>query len=643
LILKTKEALCENFKEWNYNDWSNLAKVVYKRTYARELNKGGEILEDWTDTAYRTISGNLKLVDEKFIEENEQEEIFNLYMQRKMTAAGRGLWISGTDFVDEVGGAALNNCWFLTASDWRNYVMAQDLLMLGGGVGMSVEHRFISKLPEVKDCDITIEHKNTNDADFIVPDSREGWCKLTEKILESYFETGESFSYSTVCLRGAGEKIKGFGGTASGPLPLIAFVKNLSTLLDSRRGRHIRPIDGADILCAIASMVVAGNVRRSALMILGDCWDKEFLTIKRWDLGEVPSYRHKANFSVVASEYDDLHPYFWDSYNLGEPIGIFNRKNAQKYGRMGEEKPDKCIGVNPCAEATLEEGEPCNLIEIYLSRITDRNELLKACKYAARSAIRTTCASYHHDMTDKVIKRNRRIGIGLTGILNAELFTKEDLNAAYEQVQKTATEYCKELGIPNCVRLTLIKPSGTLGKMGDVLEGCHPAYSRYMIQRVRFSSDDSLLQALRDAGHNVEIERNQDGTLNHDTSVVDFYLDNGPDTPCADDGFDTWKQLDTLVMLQKYWADQAVSITVYYEKESIQKVKDWVRDNISEIKSISFLLHVGHGFVQAPKEPISELQYEELSSQIKDLDIAGVSKGVDIESSDCEGGACPIK
>ena len=143
-----------------------------------------------------------------------------------------------------------------------NYVIAQDLLMLGGGVGLSVEHRFTSKLPQVKK-DVEIVHKNTKDADFIIPDSREGWCELTRRILESYFKTGRSFSYSTICLRGYGELIKGFGGLASGPIPVINFATTLCELLNSREGRHIRPIDAADIL---SLQWIDGNGRMQALI-----------------------------------------------------------------------------------------------------------------------------------------------------------------------------------------------------------------------------------------------------------------------------------------------------------------------------------------------------------------------------------------
>lgn len=321
-------------------EFSNLASVVYRRTYSR---KDSGTLENWDQTVERAIHGNVKGHN---VPEAEIKELLRLGKERKAGPAGRGYWFSGTDAHSRIGGVALNNCWFLTADNWENFVIAQDLLMLGGGVGLSVEHQFVSKLPKAKK-DVVIVHKGTKDADFIVPDSREGWCELTRRVLESYFVTGKSFSFSTVCIRGYGEPIVGFGGKASGPIPLIAFVENLVKILGNRAGKHMRPIDAADLLTATGEMVVSGNVRRSALLILGDAWDKEYLKAKRWDLGDLPTHRSCANYSIVCEDIDDVHPLFWKTYEQGEPFGIVNRTNMQKYGRMGELKPDAAIGMNP--------------------------------------------------------------------------------------------------------------------------------------------------------------------------------------------------------------------------------------------------------------------------------------------------------
>lgn len=617
--------------------WSNLSRVVYARTYSRRDNGHSE---NWPETVERVIRGNVR---NHKVGPRELKELDYLLTNRKATPAGRGLWYSGAPSHEPLGGVALNNCWFVTGDDWYNYVLAQDLLMLGGGVGMSVEHRFTDKLPEVKKG-VVVTHKATKDADFIVPDSREGWCKLTKRVLEAFFETGKGFTYSTICVRGAGEPIKGFGGIASGPLPMIRFIDKLSTILREREGRHIRPIDSMDILCSIGEMVVAGNVRRSAIIILGDPWDKDYLRAKRWDLGPIPTQRSKANLSVVADDVDDLHPLFWKTYENGEPFGIVNRTNIRKFGRMGELKKDTAMGVNPCAEATLEDAEPCNLQEIALPNLADEEEFVMAARLMHRWGKRVTMEKYHHDKVQEVVDRNRRIGTGITGCLRSPLFVPATLDRAYAAILEENVKYSKELGIPESIRNTVIKPSGTLSKLMDMqgYEGIHGALSQHIIQRIRFAATDPLVAQLREAGHYMEPVINFDGSLDHNTVVVDFYEAAPKGYPVVDQGWDTWKQLDAVKMAQKHWADQSVSVTVYYKKEEIPKLREWLAVNLKHVKTISFLCHNDHGFKQAPKEAISEARYAELSSKVKPLQ-GDIAEGGAIDGTECESGACPIK
>jgi ribonucleoside-triphosphate reductase (thioredoxin) len=620
-------------------NWSNLAQVVYRRTYSRS---DGGVAETWPKTVERVIRGNTKITK---VDEAEINKLEQFMLMRKAIPAGRGLWYSGSPSHDRLGGAALNNCWFLTADDIDNFVLAADLLMLGGGVGMSIEHRFVSKLPKVRKG-VTVVHKNTKDADYIIPDSREGWCELIRKVLDSYFVTGKSFSYSTYCIRGAGEKINGFGGIASGPIPFIKFVETMTMILKAREGRHIRPIDALDMICCTGEMVVSGNVRRSAIIVLGDAFDKEYLKAKRWDLGQIPNYRACANLSVVVDDVEDLHPLFWKTYEQGEAFGIVNRKNIQMYGRMGEKKKDTAVGVNPCAEATLESREPCNLQEIPLTNLAGERDFIDAAILMHRYGKRVTMEDYHNPKITEVIHRNRRVGTGITGCLQSRLFNPDILDTVYNAIQYENVKYSKELGIPESIRTTVVKPSGTVSKLldQDGYEGIHAAFSRFIIQRVRLASNDPLIPSLRAAGHYMEPSIKFDGTLDHNTLVVDFYCEAPAGAPCADEDFGTWKQLDTLLMAQKHWADQAVSVTVYYKKSEIEQIKVWLADNLKNIKTISFLCHDDHGYKQAPKEAVTEEQYKKLSSKIKDLVFAdnmeAVEASLDLE---CAGGVCPVK
>jgi ribonucleoside-triphosphate reductase len=621
-----------------YNqDWDSLAKIVYKRTYSRR--KENNELESWADTVDRVIRGNTRLVPVGSV---EKTELRNIMLSRKGIPAGRGLWQSGTETHNRIGGASLNNCFFWTAEKYEHFVFAQDYLMLGGGVGLSVEHRFVSKLPKIKKG-VKIVNQNTFDADFIVPDSREGWCDLTRRVLESFFDTGRSFTYSTKAIRAYGEPIKGFGGTASGPGPLIKFIEQLSKLLSSREGKHIRPVDAADIICMTGQMVVAGNVRRSAIIILGDPFDKEYLSCKQWEKGNIPNYRAYANFSVVASDIEDLHPEFWKTYEYGEPFGIINRENIQKYGRIGDLKTDTAIGVNPCAEICLENGEPCCLVEIPLMNITNKAELFRVAKHLYRYAKRVTLEKYHNSITNTVVSRNHRIGIGLTGCLGSPLWNKSILDELYKFIQRLDEEYSTELGVPTSIRLTTIKPSGTVSKLlsQNGYEGLHAAYAPFFIQRIRFSSDDPLIPLLREAGHNIEPQINLDGSLDHSTLVVDFYVAAPQGYPTVE----TWSledQLETVLLAQKYWSDNSVSVTIYYKKEDIPFIKKWLKDHLSEIKTISFLLHSDHGFKQAPKEEITEEQYKKFTKKLKPIAFNDISDG-NLDSLECATGFCPIK
>jgi ribonucleoside-triphosphate reductase len=618
-------------------DWSNLSKIVYRRTYARK-DKGH--LENWPETVERAVMGNVK---GRNVPESEVKALIQTANERKGGFAGRGYWFSGSPSHERIGGVALNNCWYLNASEWENYVIAQDLLMLGGGVGFSVEHRYSSKLPRIKKG-VKIEHKATKDADYIVPDSREGWCELLRRTLESYFVSGRSFTYSTVCIRGYGESISGFGGVASGPIPLVEFIRNISTTLESRAGRHLHPIHAADIMTAIGQMVVAGNVRRSAIIILGDCYDKEYLKAKRWDLDTIPAHRARANYSVVCDDVDDLHPLFWKTYEQGEPFGIVNRANIQKYGRMGELMKDSAEGVNPCAEATLENGEPCNLLELALCNIESEDEFERIARLWFRAGKRVTLEHYHHSLCDEVIKRNRRVGVGITGCLSSPLFAPSTLDRVYRGILDEDRKYSGELGIQTSIRHTVVKPSGTMGKVLDANgeEGIHAALAPYIIQRVQFAANDKLIPALKAAGHHIEPLKNLDGSVDPRTVVVDFYVAAPKGAPTVETGWDTWKQLDVVKMAQKHWADQSVSVTVYYKHDEIPQLKLWLADNLKYIKTISFLKYTGHGFLQAPKEPITEEQFNKLSAKIKPLDESLIDEGY-MSSQECDGGACPLK
>ena len=235
----------------------------------------------------------------------------------------------------------------------RPFTWAMEMLMLGSGVGYNIQRENVYQLPKVKKK-IKIERVDNASADFIVPDTREGWVKLLGKVLKAHFFSGEGFTYSTQLIRSKGAPIKGFGGTASGPEDLCWGIGEIHKLLNSRSSQKLHPIHCLDMMNIIGAVVVAGNVRRSAQLAIGDYDDLEYLRAKRWDLGTIPNWRSMSNNSIATPQnLDDLPQEFWDTYEQGEPYGFINLDLSRRVGRTGETQyPDKDVVVyNPLSVA----------------------------------------------------------------------------------------------------------------------------------------------------------------------------------------------------------------------------------------------------------------------------------------------------
>jgi ribonucleoside-triphosphate reductase len=337
--------------------WSPVGYLTYKRTYARKLDEnGGEDspTEEFPQTVERILQACQTQLKVNFNDE-ELDRLREYFLKLKGSVAGRFWWQLGTSTVDRLGLASLQNCAFTVVdSPVRPFCWAMDMLALGSGVGYNIQHKNIDKLPVVRDWFKAPTRIDNGGADFIIPDSREGWVKFLGKTLKAAFlserkENG-TFTYSTQVIRGKGTPIRGFGGVASGPEDLCWGINKISEILMKRAGRKIRPIDALDIMNIIGHIIVAGNVRRSAQIAIGDPDDVEYLLAKRWDMGNIPSWRAMSNNSVVCEDISDLHEYFWDGYEgKGEPYGLINLRLSRECGRLGEtEYPDHEVqGYNP--------------------------------------------------------------------------------------------------------------------------------------------------------------------------------------------------------------------------------------------------------------------------------------------------------
>ena len=248
----------------------------------------------------------------------------------------------------------------------------------------------------------------------------------------------------------------------------------------------------------------------------------------------------------------------------------------------------------------------------------------------------------HNKETEKIVNANMRMGIGVTGVLQASTEQRSWLEKAYVELRAFDKEYSEKKKWPISIKLTTTKPSGTLSLLPGVTPGIHPAYSQYMIRRIRISSSHSLVQVCKDHGYPVEYQRNFDGSEDRSTVVVSFPFKYPEGTVLASE-MTAVQQLEEVKKLQKDWSDNSVSCTVYYRKEELPEIKDYLAKNYKDNhKSLSFLLHSEHGFDQAPMEEISEQEYNDLVARTKLID--GVVGGIDFDAGDdCAGGMCPIK
>lgn len=679
LGLQLPTEFVESYRDFQV-PWGPIGYVTYKRTYARPLvperlqhidgyynqllayraeiqDEEGEFpTEEWVDTNARCVNWALREARGALSVE-EAKLLFDDLMNIKCTFSGRAMWQAGTSTVDRLGGASLLNCWYVSIDSLDAFLFAFDMLMLGGGVGFSIQKEFVYELPKVMDVRVT--NKETNDADFIVPDSREGWIELVRRTLEAYFVTGKSFTYSTVAIRKAGAPIASFGGKASGPGPLRVGITHLCKLLSSRVGKKLNPTGAMDVMCILGDIVVSGNVRRSALIAIGDHEDNQFLMAKRFDLStQIPNYRSKSNNTVVCNDIEHLSDKFWKTYMVpGEPYGLFNKALCQRTGRTKDtHRPDRNVqGLNPCAEATLPPWASCNLVENHIKNIASREEFIEVSARIFKVAKIVSCIPLHWEQASEISKKERRIGCGITGV--ADVINRDwgvpfeqVLSDAYENIERVDVEFsealteCRGHKVVPSVKLTVIKPAGTSSKLSGSSSGANPSFSSYYIQRMRMASNSATLAACKAAGYPTEPERKLDGTLDMGVYVVEFPVA-APEGALVADDMTAIQQLEVVKMLQTHWADQAVSSTINYKQEELPEIQAWLLANYKDsIKSVSFLQYTAHGFDQAPWEATTEKDYLRRTKNLQPLDLSNshVLTGDEL-GADCEGGGCPIR
>jgi ribonucleoside-triphosphate reductase (thioredoxin) len=642
---KIDESFVNKFKDV-LPPWGPCGYVTYKRTYARMMESG--VTEEWWNTVHRGVNGILE-IGGVFTQE-EIQDLFYYWFMLKGCPAGRPMWQLGTDTVRKVGGDSMQNCWHVLVNDPIDpFTFTFNQLMLGGGVGFNILPEHVYELPAVRYRPM-IARVDDWDCDYIVSDNREGWVELLRRVLDAFFNTGRDFRYDTRCIRDKGRPIKGFGGVASGPEELVKGIGQIAGILTQAYRRKLRPVECMDIMNIIGSIVVAGNVRRSAEIAIGSPFDDEFLMAKDWSRIQVPAWRQMSNNTVQIEDTIMLPEAFWRGYEgEGEPYGLFNRNLCQRYGRLidgeGYRDDPNVIGPNPCGEIPLESHEACNLAEQFLPNIEDVHEFGKVAGLLIKAAKAIGSLPFWHPKTTEVVKRNQRIGLSVTGFMQARHLHDPDIfDAVYDHIEKVDKDVSLQMGLAPSIKLTTVKPSGTLSLLAGVTPGVHAAFSPHYIRRITFAASDPIVEAARRQGYHVEPKINIDGSRDLNTLIVDFYVETPKGTQCAG-GYSAIAQLENQRFLQTHWADNSVSSTIYFQPHEVPEIREWLRENYAlSVKCSSFLRHEGHGFKQAPYEEITREQYLELSARVTPItEITDHIQRDLLESAECGTGGCPIR
>jgi len=606
-------------------DWGPLGYITYKRTYARIIEKENRKEEFW-ETIRRVVEGCYSVQKEHCIKlslpwsdekaQKSAQKMFKKIWNFKFLPPGRGLWMMGTEFIARHGSMSLNNCGFASTEDInlkysKAFEFVMDALMLGVGVG------FDTKGAEK----ITIQQPKEGHFDFQIPDSREGWVESLKLMLEAYFLGKQVPNYDFSLIRPSGEPIRGFGGIASGPDPLKQMLEDIDGILKSRVGQKITSVDIVDIMNYIGKCVVAGNVRRSAEIALGDPADLNFVLCKQ-DEEALYSHRWASNNSVFAVKGLDYSFIANQIAVNGEP-GVFWLENAKAYSRMGDPpdfKDKKAAGVNPCGEQTLESFELCCLVETFPSRHETYEEFQETLKFAYLYSKSVTLVNTHWQETNAVMLKNRRMGISQTGIIEA--FVKhgrrkmlEWCNSGYNYLQELDEQYSGWLCIPRSIKITTVKPSGTVSLLPGVPPGIHYPHSEYYIRRIRLSKNSDLIAHIKNAGYKIEDDLYSPNTVVTEFPIHEKYFDRSKNEVSI------WEQAENAAAYQNYWSDNQVSITITFKDEEADQIKHVLKCYEDKLKSVSFLPIKEHGYKQAPYEEISKEQYETRIGKLKPFNL----------------------
>ena len=611
-----------------------LSDITVYMKYARfipELNRR----ETWEELVTR----NKEMHQKKYPQlHDEIENVYKFVYDKKILPSMRSLQFGGKPI--EISPNRIYNCAYLPIDDWRAFGEVMFLLLGGTGVGYSVQKHHVEKLPEIR------KPKADRERRFLVSDSIEGWADAIKAVIKSYFTGGSSIRFDYSDIRPKGARLITSGGKAPGSEPLRICVEKLRAILDLKKdGDKLSPIEVHDIVCHIADAVLAGGIRRAALISLFSADDEEMVSCKFGSWWELNPQRGRANNSAVLLRSKVTEEFFkglWKKIelsNAGEPGIYFSN--------------DKDWGTNPCCEIGLRPFQFCNLCEVNVSDVVDQQDLedrVRAATFIGTLQASYTDFHYLRPIWQRTTEKDGLLGVGMTGI-GSGVVQKLDVKAATKVAKEENERVANILGINKAARITTIKPAGTSSLTLGCSSGIHAWHNDYYLRRIRVGKNESIYTHLA-INHPELVE--DEYFRPHDTAVIGV-----PQKAPEGSILRTESPLQLLERVKWFsqnWIKPGhrngmnshnISATVSIREHEWDAVGKWMWENREFYNGLSVLNYDGGSYTQAPFEDITKEKYDQL---METLHVVDLSKVVELDDNTdltgelaCAGGACEIK
>jgi ribonucleoside-diphosphate reductase alpha chain len=611
-----------------------LSDITVHMKYAK-YRKDLQRRETWEELVDRNKGMHLN----KFPELAEEiEAAYKFVYEKKALPSMRSMQFGGKPI--EISPNRIYNCAYLPLDDYRGFAETMFLLLGGTGVGYSVQKHHVEKLPEIRKPDAKKQRR------YLIADSIEGWADAVKVLMKSYFEGGSTIKFDFSDIRAKGAELVTSGGKAPGAAPLKECLVKLENILSNKQDNDkLSTIEVHDMVCHIADAVLAGGIRRAALISLFSADDDEMISAKSGAWWELNPQRGRANNSAVLLRSKITKEFFLDLWKriedskAGEPGIYFNN--------------DKDYGTNPCCEIALRPFQFCNLVELNVSDVVDQEDLnarVKAATFIGTLQASYTNFHYLRPIWQRTTEKEALIGVGMTGIGSGAV-QKLDLKAAANIVNEENERVAKLLGINKAARTTTLKPSGTSSITLGTSSGIHAWHNDYYIRRVRVGKNEAIYTYLL-INHPELIE--DEHFRPHDTAVISL-----PQKAPQGSILRTESSLELLERVKYFYQNwikpghrsgantHNISATVSIKDEEWGIVGEWMWENRKNYNGLSVLPYSDHTYIQAPFEDCTEEKYNEMMQHLHSIDLSKVIEMTDNTDLSgeiaCGGGACEVK